>query len=294
MARSPRPSSPTRYSEVRTILTRVLALNLVVASAKITFGYATASVSILSDGLHSLTDAASNLLATVGILAASRPPDVEHPYGHRKYETITAVGILIFLLLVLLQLIISAVRSLVTPTMPSVTAASFTVMGLTLLVNLFVVRYEGRAAEQLHSEVLFADAMQTRGDVATSLTVLAALAGVRLGYPMLDPIAALVVAAFIARSCFLIARETSRILSDRIVIAKEDLRDVVMSVPEVVGCHHIRTRGTADHVFLDLHVWFEGGLRLDRAHALSHEVKNRLMTRFPQIRDAVIHIEPSP
>ena len=244
--------------------------------------------------MHSLTDAASNLLATVGILAASRPPDVEHPYGHRKYETITAVGILIFLLLVLLQLIISAVRSLVTPTMPSVTAASFAVMGLTLLVNLFVVRYEGRAAEQLHSEVLFADAMQTRSDVATSLTVLAALAGVRLGYPMLDPIAALVVGAFIARSCFLIARETSRILSDRIVIAEEDLRDVVMSVPEVVGCHHIRTRGTADHVFLDLHVWFEGGLRLDRAHALSHEVKNRLMTRFPQIRDAVIHIEPSP
>ena len=136
--------------------------------------------------------------------------------------------------------------------------------------------------------------MQTRGDVWTSLAVIAALAGARFGLPMLDPIAALVVAGFIAYSGYQIARATTGILSDRIVIADGDLERVVLSVPGVLGCHRIRTRGSADHVFLDLHVWLPADMRLTDAHDLSHVVKDRLMARYPQIVDAIIHIEPPP
>ena len=77
-----------------------------------------------------------------------------------------------------------------------------------------------------------------------------------LGYPMLDPIGGLVIAVFIAHTGWEIARDTSRILSDRVVIAEDDIRRVVMSVPGVLGCHQIRSRGSADHAFLDLHVWY--------------------------------------
>src|SRR5207247_85876 len=146
----------------------------------------------------------------------------------------------------------------------------------------------------LASEVLLADAMQTRGDVWTSLTVIAALVGVRFGMPILDPLAALVVAAFIGHASFQIARATTSILSDRIVIADADLERVVLSVPGVLGCHHIRTRGSADHVFLDLHVWLPPDMRLSDAHGLSPVVNARLMARYPQIADAIIHIEPPP
>ena len=85
--------------------------------------------------------------------------------------------------------------------------------------------------------------MQTRGDVWTSLTVIAALVGARLGVPILDPLAAIVVAGFIGYAGYQIARATTGILSDRIVISDADLERVVMSVPGVLGCHHIRTRG---------------------------------------------------
>src|SRR5207344_3175088 len=119
------------------------------------------------------------------------------------------------------------------------------------------------------------------GDVWTSVTVLAALAGARSGIPILDPLAALVVAGFIAFACYQIARATTRILSDRVVIAESDLETVVMSVAGVLGCHHIRTRGSADHVFLDLHVWLPADMRLTDAHALSHVVKDRLMAKYP-------------
>jgi divalent metal cation (Fe/Co/Zn/Cd) transporter len=78
------------------------------------------------------------------------------------------------------------------------------------------------------------------------------------------------------------------------VIQADDLRNVVLSVPGVLGCHQIRTRGAVDHVFLDLHIWLDPGMRLDQAHAKSHIVKDRLMTRYPQIADAIIHIEPPP
>ena len=273
----------------------MLVLNVAVALAKIAFGYTSGAISILSDGFHSLTDAASNAVGLVGVRAASQPPDEDHPYGHRKYETVAAAAVTVFLLLVLVEVLRNAFNRLTgRSTVPVISTASFAVMVGTVAVNVLVVRDESRAADRLASEVLLADAMQTRGDVWTSLTVITALAGARLGWPMLDPLAALVVAGFIGFAGFQIAKTTTGILSDHIVIADADLERVVMTVPGVVGCHQIRTRGSADHVFLDLHVWLPADMRLTEAHAISHVVKDRLMSRYPQIADAIIHIEPPP
>jgi len=284
-----------RYSAVARVLARVLVLNVAVAVAKIVFGYASGAISILSDGFHSLTDAASNVVGIVCVSAAGRPPDADHPYGHRKYETVAAAAVNAFLLLVIIEVLRNAFNHLTGRSAPpEITAVSFAVMIVTVVVNLSVVTYESRAAARLESEVLLADATQTRSDVWSSLTVIAALVGTRAGVPILDPLAALVVAGFIAYAGFQVARATTPILSDRIVIADADIEQVVRSVPGVVGCHQIRTRGAADHVFLDLHVWLPAEMQLTEAHRLSHVVKDKLMARYPQIADAVIHIEPPP
>jgi cation diffusion facilitator family transporter len=281
-----------RYSEVNKVLYQVLLLNLAVAVAKIALGYATGTVSIISDGFHSLTDSASNVVALIGIAVARRPPDANHPYGHRKYETMASIGILIFLVVVLVEVLSAAADRFVHGGTPRVFPEGIGVMAVTLVVNLFVVAYEMKEGRRLKSEVLRADAKHTRSDVLTSGAVLGALFGVWLGYPLLDPMAALLVAGFIGHACWSIAQEASRILSDEIVIAESDVRAVVQSVPEVVGCEKIRTRGSADHAFLDLHLWLPGETPLEQAHATSHVVKDRLMTKFPQLADVVIHIEP--
>ena len=283
-----------RYAEVSRVLWRVFFLNLIVAAAKITLGLSSGAVSILSDGFHSLTDTASNIVALVGVRIASQPPDDDHPYGHRKFETMASVGILIFLLLVLFQVMSAAVARLQSGGEPVITWLTFVVMGATFLINLGVVFYERAAGRRLVSEVLMADAHHTTSDLLTSASVIAALIGVRMGYLWLDPVAALVIAGFIGYACWEIFQSTSGILADRFVIPEEAIRDVVRSVPEVAGCHHIRTRGSNDFVFLDLHVWMDRDMRLDEAHRLSHVVKDRLMARFPEIKDAVIHIEPPP
>ena len=284
----------SRYTEVRKVLVRVLWLNLGVALAKIVFGQLSGSISILSDGFHSLTDGASNVVALVGLRLAQKPPDANHPYGHRKFETLAAGGIALFLLVVVVEVAQAAFLRFRSGGAPAVSSASFAIMLGTLFINVAVVRAERRAAKRLSSELLLADARHTQSDVLTSIAVIAALVGSAYGFPLLDPLAAFVIVGFIGFAGFEIARDAARILSDETVISEEDVRKVVQSVPRVLGCHQIRSRGSADHVFLDLHVWMDGATPLIDAHAVSHEVKDRLMDHYPQITDAIIHIEPPP
>jgi cation diffusion facilitator family transporter len=284
----------TRYAQVARVLYQILFLNLAVALAKIALGTYTGAVSIVSDGFHSLTDSASNVVGLVGISIARQPPDAEHPYGHRKYETMASVAILIFLVLILVEVVSSAASRVLYGGTPKVFPEGIALMTATLAINLFVVAYEKRAGKRLKSELLLADSMHTRSDVLTTITVIGALIGVWAGYPLLDPMAALLVAAFIGHACWEIAQQASRILGDTIVMAEEEVRAVVRTVPEVIGCEKIRTRGSADYAFLDLHLWLDGDTPLMQAHATSHVVKDLLMTRFPQLADVVIHIEPPP
>jgi len=283
-----------RYSEVNRVLYRVLLLNLVVALTKILLGYYTGAVSIVSDGFHSLTDSASNVVALIGISIARQPPDAEHPYGHRKYETMASLCILVFLVVVLVEVLTAAADRFVNGGTPRVFPEGIALMALTLGVNVWVVAYEMREGRRLKSEVLRADAKHTRSDVLTTGAVLGALMGVWWGYPVLDPMAAVLVAGFIGHACWSIAQDASRILSDETMMDASQVREVVQSVPGVIGCEKIRTRGSADYVFLDLHLWLDRNTPLFEAHETSHVVKDKLMTRFPQLMDVVIHIEPPP
>jgi cation diffusion facilitator family transporter len=195
---------------------------------------------------------------------------------------------------VLVQVAETAFSRLTRSESPTIGTAAFVLMIGTLGVNLLVVWYESRAAGRLKSELLKADFAHTRSDVYTSLAVLVALVGVKLGWHLLDPLAGLLVAGFIGHAGFAIAKEASSILTDQMVMDEDDVRRTVLTVPQVLGCHEIRTRGSIDHVFLDLHVWFRPDMRLDEAHQISHVVKDRLMTVFPQLADVIIHLEPPP
>src|SRR5207247_3594289 len=127
ISHQPSAFSDDRYSAVVRVLTRVLVLNVGVALAKIGFGYASGAISILSDGFHSLTDAASNVVGLVGVRAAGQPPDEDHPYGHRKYETVAAAAVNVFLLLVVIEVLRNALNQLSgrSSTPPSITTATF-------------------------------------------------------------------------------------------------------------------------------------------------------------------------
>src|SRR5512134_606161 len=138
-----------RYSDVTKVLYRVLFLNLGVALAKIVLGYSTGAVSIISDGFHSLTDSASNVVALIGISIARQPPDANHPYGHRKYETMASIGILVFLVVVLVEVLSAALDRFMNGGTPRVFPEGIGIMAVTLVINLFVVNYELTAGRRL-------------------------------------------------------------------------------------------------------------------------------------------------
>src|SRR4051812_32620703 len=148
-------------------------------------------------------------MGLIGLRAARKPPDDDHPYGHRKYETLAAAGIFVFLIFVVIEVLRGAITRLYGGEAARVTTISFAVMLGTLVMNVLVVRYESARGRALKSELLLADAMNTRSDILTSCAVLLSLAAVRLGYPLLDPLGALLVAVFIARTGLEIVRETS-------------------------------------------------------------------------------------
>src|SRR5690606_20447411 len=193
-------SAPAR-KEVRRVLIITLVLNLTVAIGKIIVGSISGVLAISADGVHSLIDSASNVVGLVAVHIADKPPDEEHPYGHRRFETIAALFIGALLLLTAWEIVTGAVERLREGSTPDISPWTLGVLVVTLLVNLFVSRYERREGRRLQSELLLADAANTGADVFVTLSVLGTTLLIALfGWAWIDPLAALVIVGLIARA----------------------------------------------------------------------------------------------
>lgn len=288
------PSPRDRHTSIRNVLWVVLLLNLVVALAKLAYGMLSHSAAMEADGFHSLFDGASNVIGLVGIWYAGRPADDEHPYGHDKFETFAAALIGVLLVFAGYTVGRSAIDSLVGRGLPTeVTIVSFAVMLGTLAVNVFVTTWERRVGRRLGSEVLVADASHTLSDVLVSLGVIASLILVRLGWEQADGVVALLVAAAILRTSWGILRTVLHTLGDAARLPAEAVAAAARTVPGVVGCHAVRTRGSESHVYVDLHVQVAPETTVERGHAVTHDVENALRQAFGQITDVVVHLEPA-
>lgn len=284
------------YRAIRRVLWITMGLNLVATAAKLAVGYWTGSLSLIADGFDSVFDSASNVVGLVGIYLAARPADADHPYGHRKAETMTALVISTLLFVTTFELIQSAVERLRDPALivAEVNVWSFAALLLSIAVHVTVVWYELRAGRKLHSDVLVADAMHTRADIFVSLSVIGGLIAVRLGYPLADPILALVIALVIAKIGIDIIREGSPTLMDRVVVSPEEITKITLSVPGVLLCHKVRSHGHETAIYVDLHISVAPSTPIARAHEIAHQVQGRLRERIPHLQDATIHIEPAP
>jgi len=283
-----------RFVSVRRVLWRVLWLNLLVAGAKLAYGLLTGAISMIADGIHSLLDSSSNVIGLLGASMAARPPDPSHPYGHRKFEVLAALGITFLLGLACYEILGHAVRRLWSTESPRVTAISFGIMVATMVINGLVSRYEHRQGEELHSSVLVADSLHTRSDVYASAAVIAGLIGVRLDLPWLDPVAALIVIAFIVTAAYRIIVTSLNTLADARVYQPEEIAAAAMEVAGVIDCHGVRTRGFPDHAQLDFHLTVAADTSTRDSHAIAHRVVEAIQRRFPGIRDVTPHVEPAP
>jgi cation diffusion facilitator family transporter len=271
----------------------VLFLNLVVAFAKIIDGNLTSTLSMIADGYHSLFDGVSNIIGLAGSFIASRPPDSDHPYGHQKYETLASTFIALLLIFVGVEIFRDALNRFLVQSTPEVTDVSYLVMLGTMCINYLVTRYENKQGMSLRSQVLIADSMHTRSDIYVSLSVIVSLTAINLGFPMMDPVVALMIAFLIFKAGYGIIKESSRSLLDMSRIEEKEICDLVMGIEGVKGCHKIRTRGSMGDIKVDMHLLVRSDMPLEDAHIITHMVSKKLKGEYKDISDVVIHLEPS-
>lgn len=282
-----------RAQEVRWVLWAVFGLNLLVAVAKLIYGVVTASLSMQADGFHSLFDGVSNIVGLTGLWLAAAPPDDVHPYGHKKYETLAAASIGAMLLGTCVYLLWTSYVHWQGSVQPQVTRASFAIMLGTMAINYGVMRWERGKGRALRSEILVADSHHTGSDLLTSCSVLAGLMAVKLGYPAMDPIVAVVIAAIIARTAWSVLVETSQSLTDMARLDPEQVRAVVLRNAGVLDCHKIRTRGVPHHIFVDLSVHVSAVMTVGDSHDLAHRVEESIKERFDGVAEVIVHVEPA-
>ena len=171
----------TRLVKIRRVLLYTLFLNIAVAAAKIGYGHTIDSVSMLSDGFHSFFDGTSNIIGLAGIWIACKPPDKDHPYGHRKFETLSTIAIAGLIFVAAAGILKEAYSRLTTPSDIEVTFTAFVIMAITLLVNIWVMSYETKKGRELKSEFLLADALHTKTDILISISVIISLTAAKMG-----------------------------------------------------------------------------------------------------------------
>lgn len=282
-----------RQSSIVRMLWVILGLNLLVAVAKLLYGYRSGAIAINADGIHSLLDSSSNVIGIVGIAIARRPPDENHPYGHRKYETFAALGVAAMLLFGCQEILGAALDRFQHPRVPQIDALGFVVLGVTILINLGVTWAERREGRRLSSELLLSDAAHTRSDVFASLLVLASFAAAKFNILWADLAAAGVIVVLILHAGISILRGTLSTLSDERRLPPDEIETAALAEPGVLEAHNVRSRGPEDDIHLDLHILVDPESTLADAHLLGHRVERRLRAHWPGVTDVVVHVEPA-
>ncbi|MTJ07893.1 cation diffusion facilitator family transporter [Anabaena sp. UHCC 0204] len=279
-------------SDVRRVLIITLLLNVFVMGLKALVGYWTGSLSLLADALHSVTDSANNILGLVAIKFSSPLPDREHPYGHNKFEAVGALGIAAFLGIACFEILQGAIERILKGGEPvRISPPELWLLLIVLGVNIFVAFYERNVGRRVGSSILIADATHTMSDVWVTISVIGGLIGVWLGYQWLDVALAFPVALLVFWSGWSVLKENLPWLVDQMAIAPETIHAIAVSVPGVINCHDIASRGVIGRqAFIEMHL-IVNAPDVETAHHITEEVEQQLEQRFSPVR-ILIHVEP--
>ncbi len=285
----------TRTAGIQRTLAIILGLNAIVVTVKLVVALRTGNLTVLGATFESFLDAANNGIAMVVVALAARGPDDDHPYGHDKFETMGALGIVVFLSISCYELLRGAASrwmGAAPPAAPS--TAEILLLASTALINVGVVWYERREASRLKSPLLAADAAHTGGDLFVTALAVASLWSARAGLSWADPFLAVAVAGLIAHSGWQILRVTVPVLVDERGADAERIAAAACRVPGVTGCRLVRSRTISSGlVFAEVTITVAGEIRIADGHAIADQVEDSVRAALGGTADVVVHIEPS-
>jgi cation diffusion facilitator family transporter len=284
-----------RYREVRKVTLIGAVVDLVLGVVKIVVGYAASSQALIADGVHSLSDLATDFLVLFAAKHSHREADAEHPYGHGRIETVATVALGVALLAVAAGICYEAVaRFLEAETLPHPGALALAIALLSVASKEAIYQYTVRVARRLRSNMLHANAWHSRTDAISSIVVVIGVGGAMLGYPYLDGMAAVVVALMIAKIGWDLVWNSLKELIDTALDDEQlrEIRELILEVSGVHALHMLRTRRSGSQVLVDVHILVDPALSVSEGHQIGERVRGELIGGLEDVTDVTVHIDP--
>lgn len=287
--------NPEYYSEIRRLTLIGGVLDLFLGFVKVLVGYIGNSQALIADGIHSLSDLITDILVLVATKQSAQAADEGHPYGHDRIQTLVSLALAGSLGIIAIVIAWDAVIRIVSP--ESLLQPGFwplAVAAISVVSKEGYFQYVVRHPSAATSRMLYANAWHSRSDALSSLAVIVGVGGVLAGFAWADAFAAIVVAGLLLVVAYRIGREGAEELIDSAAspVLNANMRKTILSIEGVRDSHELRTRRMADKVLADVHIRVDPLISVSEGHRIGDEVMDALKTRFPEVGDVVVHIDP--
>lgn len=269
--------------------------NVILSVFKMFAGIFANSAAMISDAVHSLSDVLSTIIVIAGVKMANKQSDKEHQYGHERMECVAAIVLAVILFGTGLAIGWAGVQKIIEGgygdlAVPGVLALVAAI--ISIVVKELMYWYTRGAAKKIDSSALMADAWHHRSDALSSIGSFAGILGARLGLPVLDPIASLVICLFILKAAFDIFKDAIGKMTDKSCdeCVEEQIRSVAATQESVVTVDKIQTRLFGDKIYVDIEISADGSASLSKAHDIAHSVHDAIETAFPKVKHCMVHV----
>lgn len=271
--------------------------NIILSGFKLFAGIFAQSAAMISDAVHSMSDVFSTIIVMIGIKLANKKPDKEHPYGHERFECVAAIVLAAVLFATGAGIGWSGIKKAIAGNygdlaIPGILALVAAIVSI--IVKEAMYWYTRGAAKRINSSALMADAWHHRSDAFSSVGSFAGIFGARLGFPILDPLACIIICLFILKAAIDIFRDAVGKMTDRAcddeTIAK--MRDLILSQKSVAGIDGLKTRLFGDKIYMDVEIRVDALVRLEEAHLVAQAVHDVIEEQFPRVKHCMVHVNP--
>lgn len=275
-----------------------IAANCLLTAFKLAAGIFAHSGAMLSDAVHSASDVFSTFIVMIGVKLAGRASDHDHPYGHERLECVAAILLSVALALTGAAIGANGIRSIIHAdavelVVPGALALAAAVVSI--LVKEVMYHYTARAARRIQSTALMADAWHHRSDALSSIGSFVGILGARLGFPIFDPIASVVICVFILKAAVDIFRDAINRMTDHACddeTAKQ-IRQIVLQQDGVLGVDQLKTRLFGDKIYVDVEISADGNETLNAAHEAAQRTHDAIEAQFPSVKHCMVHVNPA-
>ena len=272
-----------------------IVANVVLSVFKLLAGVLANSGAMISDAIHSASDVFSTFIVIAGVKISAKAPDKEHPYGHERMECIAAIVLAVILALTGAGIGYAGIQKIMEPSeleVPGLLAMVAAV--ISIAVKEWQYWFTRAAAKKINSGALMADAWHHRSDALSSVGALVGIAGARMGFPVLDPVASVVICLFILKAAYEVFKDAVDKLVDK---ACDD--DVVKTIDEIVAAQEkanldvVRTRMFASRIYVEMEISVDKDMLIAEAHRISREIRDAVEARVPEVKHCLVHVNPA-